>query len=152
MYERILVPVDGSATSNAGLDEAIELARLTKGRLRLIHSVEQQLYLAGVEGMAGLTADVSALLTQGGEKILAACKARVDAAGVPVETHLFDNFFGRISDLVAEDAVTWRADLIVVGTHGRRGIRRAMLGSDAEQILRNAPVPVLLVRGHEAAA
>jgi nucleotide-binding universal stress UspA family protein len=53
---------------------------------------------------------------------------------------------GRAADLILEDAKKWSADLIVMGTHGRRGVRRLVLGSDAEQILRLSPVPVLMVR------
>ena len=55
----------------------------------------------------------------------------------------------RVADLVVEQARQWGAELIVLGTHGRRGLGRALLGSDAEQVLRQAPVPVLLVRGGE---
>jgi nucleotide-binding universal stress UspA family protein len=52
----------------------------------------------------------------------------------------------RLGDKVAEQALAWNADLVVVGTHGRKGLSRAMLGSGAEQIVRFAPVPVLVVR------
>jgi nucleotide-binding universal stress UspA family protein len=58
----------------------------------------------------------------------------------------------RVWVLVVEQAQDWKADLIVIGTHGRRGMGRLLMGSDAEQILRMAPVPVLLVRAPEAAA
>ena len=54
---------------------------------------------------------------------------------------------GGVADQVMEEAAAWRADLIVIGTHGRRGVRRLILGSDAEQVLRSAHIPVLLVRG-----
>lgn len=60
---------------------------------------------------------------------------------------LHETFAGRLSDFVVEQAHIWKADLIVIGTHGRRGVRRLLLGSDAEQVLRTSPVPVLLVRG-----
>ena len=50
--------------------------------------------------------------------------------------------------LILEAALQWRADLIVMGTHGRRGVSRAVLGSDAETVLRKATVPVLFVRDH----
>ncbi len=64
---------------------------------------------------------------------------------------MHDSFNGKVADLVAAEAVNWPADLIVLGTHGRRGIGRMFLGSGAEIILRTAPVPVLLGRSHEEA-
>ena len=58
---------------------------------------------------------------------------------------------GRVCDVVVEQAKEFGADLIVLGTHGRRGVSRLLVGSDAEQIVRVAPVPVLLVREASAA-
>jgi len=66
---------------------------------------------------------------------------------VSCDSELADRLDGRVCDLVTQSARTCGADLIVIGTHGRRGVGRLMLGSDAEQILRLSPVPVLLVRG-----
>ena len=66
---------------------------------------------------------------------------------MPVETELHDAMTQRVSDVVVDQARSWGAEIIVIGTHGRRGVRRALLGSDAEQIVRLAPMPVLLVRG-----
>jgi len=55
----------------------------------------------------------------------------------------------RLGETVAIQAREWKADLIVVGTHGRKGLGRVLLGSGAEQVIRTAPVPVLVVRGGE---
>ena len=66
---------------------------------------------------------------------------------IPVDTALFDSLSKRLCDRVAEQVKEWGADVIVLGTHGRRGVGRMLLGSDAEQIVRTATVPVLLVRG-----
>ena len=148
MYQRILVPVDGSPTSSQGLDEAVKLAKLTGARVRLIHVINE---LAITTGFEIYTADVIELLKQTGSQILAEAEARVDAAGVDVVTQLFENFGGRVCDIVADDARGWQADLIVLGSHGRRGVGRMLIGSDAEQIVRSAPVPVLLVRTRIAA-
>ena len=71
---------------------------------------------------------------------------QVSLAGVKVETALLESYTGRVSDLVIDQSVEWGANLIVLGTHGRRGVKRMLLGSDAEQVLRLATVPVLLVR------
>lgn len=146
MYERILVPVDGSETSNAGLAEAIKLAKLTGAQLRLVHVVEESPFLLSAEGMAALSTDVLALLREGGERILEDARARVVTAGIAVDTRLYEGIMSRLSDCVGQEVQEWRADLIVLGTHGRRGVGRVLLGSGAEQVARTATVPVLLVR------
>lgn len=149
MYQRILVPFDGSATSGRGLDEAIKLAKLTGASLRLVHLVDDLLVATGFEAYTVYAADVIPLIRKAGERILQDGKARAESAGVKVETLLLDVGAMRLADRVVEQANAWGADLIVIGTHGRRGVGRLMLGSDAEQIVRIAPVPVLLVRAPE---
>ena len=91
-------------------------------------------------------------LRQRSERILAAGRQRVAEAGVPVNTLGVECFAERTADVIVEEAKAWPADLIVIGTHGRRGVNRWMLGSDAEQVVRIAPVPVLLVRSDDSAA
>lgn len=152
MYTHILLPVDGSPTSDRGLEEAVKLARLTGARLRLVHVVDDLIYATGMDNFGAMTADLLALMRGSGERLLKTGQARVEASGVPVETALFDSFTGRVSDLVVAEATKWPADLIVLGTHGRRGVGRLFMGSDAEQIVRLATVPVLLVRASEVAA
>ncbi len=147
MYQRILVPVDGSPTADLGLDEAIRLARLTGATLRLVHAVDELSFATGLEPAAVYAADLIPLLREAGVKVLERAQARAAAAGISADTVLLESFAGRLSDFVVEQAQAWQAELIVIGTHGRRGVRRLLLGSDAEQILRSAPVPVLLVRG-----
>lgn len=142
-YQRILVPVDGSPTSNAGLEEAIKLAKLTGARIRLVHVLDGNLFGIGCETYVG---DVLGMLSEAGARVLTEAKARVDSIGTPVDTFITDMFGERVCDVVADQAKVWKADLIVLGTHGRRGTRRLLLGSDAEQIVRSASVPVLLVR------
>ena len=151
MYTRILVPVDGSPTSNAGLAEAVKIAKQTGGQIRLLHVVEQMPFLMGAEAYGSIAGDVAVLLRTAGEQILQDARTQVKAAGVAVDTALFEGLGSRISDRVVQEIAAWGADLVVVGTHGRRGVGRMMLGSDAEQILRTARVPVLLVRNGEQA-
>lgn len=147
MYQRILVPVDGSPTSNAGLAEAIKLAKLTGARVRVLHVVDELPFLMSADGFAGMPGDVFTLLKEAGQAVLEEARLTVHAAGIPVEATLFDSLDGRLCERVAEQAQAWGADVIVLGTHGRRGVGRMLLGSDAEQIVRTATVPVLLVRG-----
>jgi nucleotide-binding universal stress UspA family protein len=151
MYQKILVPVDGSATSELGLQEATKLAKLTGARVRLLHVVDVlSLAIAG-EGMVGTAGDVLAAVRESGQAILQRAEASVQSAALGVDTVLLDNTAGRVAEIVADEAASWGADLIVLGTHGRRGVGRLILGSDAEQVLRLAPVPVLLVRDKTAA-
>ena len=149
MYQRILVPFDGSPTSVCGLDEAIRLAALTHASLRLVHMLDDLLYVTGFETYAAYAGDVIPFMRDAGEKILQQGRARAEKAGVSVETLLLEGVAPRLSDLVADQVKAWKADLIVIGTHGRRGVGRLLLGSDAEQIVRAATVPVLLVRAPE---
>lgn len=152
MYQRILVPIDGSPTSNRGLQEAIALGKLTGASLRLLHVVDETSFAMSADAFGSYAGNVIDLLREAGTEILAKGQSTVEAAGLSVDTVLRDNLAGRVSDLVTDEARTWPADLIVLGTHGRRGAGRLFLGSDAEQVLRQAPVPVLLVRSAEAAA
>lgn len=149
MYERILVPVDGSPTSNLGLAEAIKLGKLTGARLLLLHAVDIAAVSVTPEAAAATPALFDAMRDAGTE-ILARARATAETAGARVETVLVDTLVGRVSDLVVEQAKSWRADLIVIGTHGRRGVSRLLIGSDAEQVVRASPVPVLLVRAKAA--
>jgi nucleotide-binding universal stress UspA family protein len=147
MYERILVPVDGSRTSNAGLAEAIKLAKLTGARIRLLHVVDETPFLMSANGFGVVTGDVFSILKGAGEDILEVARSQVEKNGVEVDVALYDSLTERLCDRVLEEARSWDSDLLVLGTHGRRGVRRMLLGSDAEQIVRTATVPVLLVRG-----
>jgi nucleotide-binding universal stress UspA family protein len=146
MYQRILVPVDGSPTSNAGLAEAMKIARLTDGQLRLLHVVDEMPFVMSGEGYGAMAGNVLTLLREAGEKILEEGCRRVKDAGIAADSVLFEGFQGGLCDRIAEQVRDWHADLVVLGTHGRRGARRVLLGSDAEQVLRTATVPVLLVR------
>jgi nucleotide-binding universal stress UspA family protein len=150
MYQRILVPADGSATATKGLDEAIKLAKLTGANLRLIHLVDELSFATGFETCAAYTGEVIPLMKELGARVLEQGNARAEAGGVPVDIRLIETVAARVAEVVVEQARAMGADLIVIGTHGRRGVGRLFLGSDAEQILRLAPVPVLLVRAREA--
>lgn len=152
MYQRILVPIDGSTTAEQGLSEALRLAKLTGGQLRLLHVVEEVIFATGFEGYAAYAGDLITALVDSGKQLLAQAKARADAAGVKADTVLTEGLAPSAAERVIEQAKSWHADLIVLGTHGRRGARRLLLGSDAEQIVRMSPVPVLLVRAPEEAA
>lgn len=144
-YKRILVPVDGSPTSNTGLDEALKLARAGSSRIRLVHVIDDTLAFSSPDG-AGVNYVLDSL-RKAGRDALASAADRVRRSKVEVEDDLVENVTGRVADAIVERAKRWRADLIVMGTHGRRGFDRLLLGSNAELVVRNSPVPVLLVPG-----
>jgi nucleotide-binding universal stress UspA family protein len=145
MYKRILVPTDGSDAANRGLAEAIPLAKALGANILLAHVVNERRAIPA--DMPGL--DLRAFVEEArgeGEQILALARERVRLEAVEVDTRLLEVWSGRVGDEVIRLAKEWPADLIVCGTHGRRGVRRLVLGSDAEHIVRHSPVPVLLVR------
>ena len=151
IYQKILVPIDGSDTARSGLDEAIRLAQLSGGQLRVFHVIDDLSFALALDAYAGHPGDWLQALREEGTRLLDDAKHAAAAAGVQAEGVLHESFNGKVPDVVAAEARNWPADLIVVGTHGRRGIGRLMLGSGAESILRTAPVPVLLVRPPEPA-
>lgn len=145
MYRRILVPVDGSETGKKGLEEAIRLAEALESELRIIHIVDDSVLALNPE--AGVAAaPLVEDFAETGREILEEARALASAQGTPAGIVLHENFTGRVADLIVDEAKSWHAELIVMGTHGRRGIRHAVLGSDAEAVVHASPVPVLLVR------
>lgn len=147
MYSKILVPVDGSPTSNLGLAEACKIAKLTGAQLRLLHVVDMMSVTMSIEASMAASPTVFEMLREGGRTLLDRAKAKAEEAGASAETTLLETLSGRVCDVVVEEAARCGAELIVLGTHGRRGVGRVLLGSDAEQIVRLSPVPVMLVRG-----
>jgi len=145
MYQRILVPVDGSHTSTLGLQEAIRIAIDQRAKLRIIHVVDELVVAQNFDGYLN-TGDLLDTLREAGKKALQNALALARKRDLKPESALFESLGGRISEIIVKEAKKWRADLIVMGTHGRRGVTRMVLGSDAEAILRSTPVPVLLVR------
>ena len=146
-YRKILVAVDGSKASAKGLREAIRLAKAERARLFVMHVVDEYPAFAALDGMmAGAPgADLVPALREGGKRVLARAAASAKKAGVPAKSVLREAV-GPAAYPIVREAKKVGADLIVLGTHGRRGLRRLVLGSDAEQVVRTAPVPVLLVR------
>jgi len=142
LFKKILVPVDGSCTSDKALGQALALARESQARVRLLHALDELAYVSAYEFSGELMTQARA----NAEKMLQKAAGSARAQNVEVDTHLVDNPGQRLGETVADEAVNWGADLIVLGTHGRRGVGRVLLGSGAEQVIRLAPVPVLVVR------
>lgn len=145
MYSRILVPIDGSKTAARGLREAIRLAKDQNAALRVVHVVDKTAIIGVTE--AGMNPrPVLSKLARSGRAVLDEARRNARKLGVEADTVLHEPVTKRVADEVLREAKRWKADLIVMGTHGRRGVQRLVLGSDAEQVVRQAEIPVLLVQ------
>ena len=140
MYEKILFPTDGSDGSNAALEHAIDLAKRYDATL-------QGLYVGDQRSYAGLAGDMDREKIREAQESLGneALEAVVSAAesdGIDVETV---RSIGLPAEEIIETIRAEGADLVVMGTQGRTGVKRALLGSVAESVVRQSPVPVHLV-------
>ena len=146
MYRRILVPLDGSSASQRSLHHALELARGKPARVRFLNVLEKSATLPAMDAYP-LVGDMDFLLDSilaSRRKILADALAVAEKHHVHAEHALRKSRSRDVSDVILDDARNWKADIIVMGTHGRRGLGRLLMGSDAERVLRDSPVPVLL--------
>lgn len=146
MYAKILVPVDGSVASIAGLIEAIKIAKSQKSEVRLVH-VLNDLILDGCYASGVYAFDALEVLRKAGRSVLDAAEITARREGIKTNSVLRESVVGSASDMILNEAKVWPADLVVMGTHGRRGLARLVMGSDAEGVARACPVPVLLVSG-----
>lgn len=145
MYQRILVALDGSDTSKHALEAAIRLGQDCRATLTAVYVVDNTpvLYDAGYYDPTALR---QALMEEG-ERVMAEAKKQIEAAGLEaqarvVEVELLGDDISHELDKAAQAA---QADVVVMGTHGRRGFKRLMLGSVAERYVRIASRPVLLI-------
>jgi nucleotide-binding universal stress UspA family protein len=149
MYKKILVPVDGSQTATLGLQEAIRLAKDSDAVVRLIHVVDEFVAIQNDAYMPGAGALLEGMMDSG-RQVLKSATDLAQASGVKAEGALLKTLGGRVADIIVKEAREWAADVIVMGTHGRRGVSLLVLGSDAEAVIKMTPVPLLLVRSAEA--
>jgi nucleotide-binding universal stress UspA family protein len=147
MFKRILVAVDGSSMSEQALQEAIKLAKELQAQLRIVHVVD--IVSFNLDAEFSNFSEISDSITKSGLEILRKAEAVARTAGILVETRLIENdtLGKRVPEMIAADAESWPADLIVICTHGRSGLSHLFLGSVAERVVRVATKPVLLIRG-----
>ena len=150
MYRRILVAIDGSETSEHAFDTALQLASDNDAQLQPLYVVDNPLMTYDAAGYDPTT--LRDAMVEEGQRLLADALARMkneNVAGVP---RLVDvaPIGEDISERVRISASEFNADLLVLGTHGRRGFRRLFLGSVAERVVRSASLPVLLVPSRQA--
>ncbi|WP_374618392.1 universal stress protein [Pandoraea sp.] len=149
MTKRILLATDGSESSRRALREAAAFAR-NGDMIRVIHTVEDPVNL--LTTAFGKLIDLEQVrrdMQREGEEHLARAVLYLREEGFDAQAHLLDlrTTGETVPEAMTREACEWGADIIIVGTHGRSGVRRVMLGSVAEQILRSAEVPVMLVAG-----
>jgi nucleotide-binding universal stress UspA family protein len=142
-----LVAVDGSDTAKLALREAIKLAKEQRAELRLIHVIDESMIAWDESGAMGAAETVLDALRKAGQAIADKALAQVRKTSLKVQAVLAETFGERIASIIVEEAKRWPADLIVIGTHGRRGVDRLLLGSVAEGVVRLSAKPVLLIRG-----
>lgn len=152
MYERIAVPLDGTPFGDYALRFAVEIAKRSGAALRLVHVHVPRHVEHGLFGVATFRHRVMAAadpvadlrLFEAEQKAIGERATEVaQASGLEVSSHIIG---GRIGDAVEREAEAWDADLIVMATHARSGLDRIRHGSIADQVVRHAKIPVLLVR------
>ncbi|MBS0424817.1 MAG: universal stress protein [Proteobacteria bacterium] len=145
MYQKILVPIDGSATSECALDEVIKFARQQNAHVEIVHVLED-IWYSDSESYLNYAELVQAM-KYSSEKMLAQAQTKLQQAGVAVEAKLLEAHDERVANIIVDEAKNSKADLIMIGTHGRSGFSHMLLGSVAEGVARTAHIPVLLIRG-----
>ena len=135
--ERILVAVDGSPFSDAAVDQAISLGKICNSQIFAISVVD--LYPEQMEVAPALVEKMSKEVRQHLDK----AQKKVDESGIPCETIV--HMGGAPHGFIIQEAKDKEIDLIVMGTHGRSGIKRVLLGSVAQNVIGHAPCPVLVV-------
>jgi len=145
MYKQILCPIDGSKTSNCGMNEAIRLAKDQNAKLRFLHVIDLYFPILDASGDLNIVY-IDEVLRRNAKHVLKKAEESAQKAGVKADSKEVEAFNSRVSEFIVAAAEEWQADLIVMGTHGLRGVERLVMGSDAETVVRTSPVPVLLVR------
>lgn len=151
MYQRIFVPIDTSDVSRVVLEEVRRLASETHARVYLVKVVDAAQFAESPGELFQELRENDKLRQDDGRhagllRFLEESAAGLRDAGIEVETRLIEKFGSKISHVILEEATHWKADLLVMGTHGRGGLAHLLMGSVAEEVLRHTPVPVLMVK------
>ncbi len=143
-YQNILVPVDGSETSYVAVAQAAELAKAFGGKITVVQVLALDPYIAAEYISATQTNDLIERARTSVLKTLEETAAKFSDLGIPVEAKLLEGQV--VHREIIREAETSKADLIVIGSHGRTGLKRLFLGSVAQSVLGEAHIPVLVVR------
>jgi nucleotide-binding universal stress UspA family protein len=148
MHQRIFIAIDTSTTAQKALEEAIGLANALGARLCIATAIDEgPLDQHGMGLGSYIDIDkVKQQMHESGNALLDQAQAKAAAAGCVAERKLIESAQRRVAEMIADAASQWQADLIVIGTHGRRGFERMLMGSVAENLVRIATTSLLLVR------
>lgn len=139
-FKRILISVDGHPISAHAANVGIELAGRLGAEIAFVHVVDPSSFRAP---QSGVPADeLIALAEQDGKRLLAGFRQHTPQQSIALEFVRI----GKPATEILKTAKEWPADVIVIGSHGRRGVQRALLGSIAEGVMRHAPCPILVIR------
>lgn len=146
MYQRILVPVDGSEGARHALDEALKLARLSGAQLQAVYVLQHPTQVVDVA--AGFVEQVQTRDTSSetATAVLADAREQMAPFGVTGTVRAVDAYGENLAAVLMRAIDEFDADLVVMYSHGRSGIRRLFAGSVAESLLHNTTVPLLLLR------
>jgi len=142
-FQKVLVAVDSSPVAAHAADVGAELARSLGSEVAFIHAIDPDLAIAPKGGASA--AELIGFAEEEGRKLLAGFRQRAGLQSAPLEFVVV----GKPAAEIVKAAAEWPADLIVIGSHGRGGITRVVLGSVADGVLRHAPCPVVVVRAGE---
>ncbi|CAG2160690.1 universal stress protein [Cupriavidus numazuensis] len=148
LFQRILVAFDGSSASGAALATALALADELHAVVRVVGVVEQLPNIIGLGGGLEHASTKQAVVRTETEGVLARARELLDLSGVQGDTLALDAGGRGVASAIQSVALDWHADVIVIGTHGRRGAQRLVLGSVAESVARLSTIPVILVPHH----
>ncbi|RZF29635.1 universal stress protein [Paraburkholderia sp. UYCP14C] len=148
MFHRILVALDGSDTASRAFDAALILAAESGAELMPLYVVDMPVIAYDAPGFDPCV--IRDAFVEEGKRIVADAQSRLAARSVKGTPRTMEaSIPGEdVAKLIVAAALEWHADVIVMGTHGRRGFRRVMLGSVAERVLRSARCPVLMIPAH----
>ncbi|MBY0346447.1 MAG: universal stress protein [Neisseriaceae bacterium] len=148
MYQRIMVPVDESASSHRALEEAIRLALLANAHLHLVHVIDFASFAwSGAEFIDG--SSLQKAIKEKGQQVLDEALAHCHAANVSASHRLIESWDQKIASCLKQESLVFSADLVVMGTHGGTGLMHLLLGSVAEGLLHITDKPMLLIRYDE---
>jgi nucleotide-binding universal stress UspA family protein len=150
MYTRILAAIDGSRASRLALDEAVKIAGASGASIVAVCVVEHAAQLVDVGAVYQGGEEASPEAIEAATAALEEAEAVFKARGIEGTARVVDAYGESVASVIARVAAECEAELIVIGTHGRHGVRRVLLGSVAESLLRSVDLPVLLVRHDEA--
>jgi nucleotide-binding universal stress UspA family protein len=146
MYQHILIATDGTEPARKGLDHGLALAKSAGAKVTIVTVTERFPIYSSADWVPGPTqlAEFDAKQKEGATKLLAASKAVADGLGVKAETvHVSDAY---AAEAILETAKSRHCDLIVMASHGRRGLDRLLLGSQTAEVVTRSAIPVLVVR------